>query len=306
MSALTPLLRLPLLLLCLVCMPSLHAAAPGQAPAFELATPQGEIVRFPAAAQGRPTVLMFWPSWCPYSRALQPYVQAIWEDYRGVGVNVWTINFKEDKDPVQVMKERGLSFPVLLKGDEVAKDYRIAYTPWLVVIDGGNRIVYTRPPSPPTPIDTAKEVRAVLNGLLGDQAVPLPTSYPKPYDLHLRSPDSVNQRLKPAPVAESEWKPWVERYLAAIPPDEAVAGMPAKGPIADGKAAIALARELWTATFGADATLNQAPYRSYRKGNRWVVLGQGGSGRLGEGYVLVVEHDSGRVIRLRDEGAAKE
>ena len=107
-------------------------------------------------------------------------------------------------------------------------------------------------------------------------------------------------------MAESEWKPWVERYLAAIPPDEAVAGMPAKGPIADGKAAIALARELWTATFGADATLNQAPYRSYRKGNRWVVLGQGGSGRLGEGYVLVVEHDSGRVIRLRDEGAAKE
>jgi len=277
------------------------ATAPAEAPAFSLQTPQGETVEFPAAAQGRPTVLMFWPSWCPFSRALQPYVQAIWEDYRAAGVNVWTINIKEDRDPVAVMKERGLSFPLLIKGDAVSQRYHIQYTPWLVVVDGSNRIVYTRPPKPPTPIDTAKEVRAVLNGLLGDQAVPLPTTYPKPYDLHLKTEADLGKKLAPKPVPVSEWAPWVEKYLAGIGADEIVTNMPAQGPLADGKAAIAAARNVWSAAYGAEQTLTQAPYRSYRKGNRWVVLGSGESGaeaKLGEGFIAVIEADSGRVVRV--------
>lgn len=272
------------------------AAPPVQAPAFRLQTPQGETVDFPAAAHGRPTVLMFWPSWCPFSRALQPYVQAIWEDYRGVGVNVWTINIKEDKDPVQVMKDRGLSFPLLLQGDEVSKAYRLQYTPWLVVIDGGNRIVYTRPPHPPTPVDTATEVRIALNGLLGERALPLPERYPRPYDLHLRG--DAARSPPTATVPDSEWRAWADQQLAAIPAEERVAGIAPRGPVADGKAAIALARTLWTETYGAEPTLLQAPYRSFRRGPRWIVVGTAASGRLGEGFLLVVERDGGQVIRL--------
>jgi thiol-disulfide isomerase/thioredoxin len=277
------------------------AAAPEMAPAFSLKTPQGETVEFPTAAQGRPTVLMLWPSWCPFSRALQPYVQAIWEDYRGAGVNVWTINIKEDKDPVAVMKERGLSFPLLIDGDAVSRTYRLQYTPWLVVVDGSNRIVYTRPPSPPTPIDTAKEVRAALNGLLGDKAVPLPTSYPKPYDLHLKKEEDLGKKLAPRAIPASEWTPWVEHYLAGVGEQDVVAGLAAQGPVPDGKTAIARAREIWSATYGAEQTLTQAPYRTYRKGNRWVVLASGESGaeaRLGEGFICVIAADSGRVLRV--------
>lgn len=278
-----------------------YAAAPSEAPAFSLQTPEGERVAFPAAAEGRPTVLMFWPSWCPFSRALQPYVQAIWQDYRAAGVNVWTINIKEDKDPVAVMKERGLSFPLLLNGDEVSRRYRLQYTPWLVVIDGSNHIVYTRPPSPPTPIDTAKEVRAVLNGLLGSNAVPLPASYPKPYDLHLKRVEDLGKQLVPKAIPASEWGPWVERYLAGIGEGEAVSGMTASGAIADGKAAIAKAREVWTASYGSEQTLSQAPYRSYRKGNRWIVLASGEAGaeaKLGDGFICVLEADTGKVLRV--------
>ncbi|MES2885859.1 MAG: TlpA disulfide reductase family protein [Pseudomonadota bacterium] len=278
-----------------------QAKAPTEAPAFSLETPQGETVNFPAAAEGRPTVLMFWPSWCPFSRALQPYVQNIWEDYRTAGVNVWTINIREDKDPVAVMKQRGLSFPLLIAGDAVSKAYRIQYTPWLVVVDGGNRIVYTRPPKPPTPVDTAREVRAVLNGLLGAKAVPLPASYPKPYDLHLKSEQDLGKKLAPQPIAAGEWGPWVERYLAGIGESEMVQDLAPRGAVADGKGAIALAREVWSESFGAEQTLAQAPYRSYRKGNRWVVLASGEAGaeaRLGEGFICVIEADTGRVLRI--------
>ena len=288
----------------LLCVALLALAAPGfgaslpTAPAWSLKTPQGETVNFPADAKARPTVLMFWPSWCPFSRALQPYVDDIWKDYRDAGVNVWTLNIKEDRDPVQVMRERGLSFPLLIEADAVARKYGLEYTPWLVVIDGKNRIVYTRPPSPPTPVHTAKEVRAKLNQLLGAKAVPLPASYPKPYDLHLKDPATLNLRLAPEPVAQSEWQPWVEKYLAAIPAVEAVKDLAPRGAINDGKTAITQARELWTQRYGDELTREWAPYRAYRQDDRWVVLGDGPGGALGAGLILVIEASSGRVIRI--------
>src|SRR3546814_15204168 len=61
------------------------------------------------------------------------------------GVQVWTINIKETGDAVQAMHDRGLSFPLLLNGDALIQSYGITRTPWLVVVDGNNRIAYTRP-----------------------------------------------------------------------------------------------------------------------------------------------------------------
>lgn len=292
------------LIAALLLAPAALAASPAKAPGWILKTPEGATVKFPADARGKPTVLMFWPSWCPFSRALQPYVNDIWKDYKDHGVNVWTLNIKEDKDPVQVMKERGLSFPVLLNADDVALRYGLEYTPWLVVIDGQNNIVYTRPPKPPTPIDTAKEVRAKLNELLGPgKGVALPESYPKPYDLHLKDPATLNQRLEPRKIAEKEWGPWLDRYLAGIPEAESVKDFPARGEIANGKAAIALARELWTKKFGEDAAHDAAPYNAYRKDTRWVVVGNGLDGKLGSGLIAVFDAATGRVIRLQQGGA---
>ena len=274
------------------------AAGPALAPAWSLNTPGGSTVNFPADAQGRPSVLLFWPSWCPFSRALQPYVQDIWVDYRDAGVNVWTLNIRERGDPVQAMKDRGLSFPLLLAADALIPSYGINRTPWLVVVDGGNRIVYTRPPNPPTPIDVAKAVRVTLNGLLGDKAVALPTSYPPPYDLHLKKKEDQVDRSAPTPIAESEWEPWVEQYLAGMGPDEQVEDLVPRGPIAKGKDALALAREIWTERYGVDLVRAQAPYRAFRRNDRWIVLGQGLSSKLGEGLVLVVRAEDGQVLRV--------
>lgn len=290
--------------LCLLLCLSLGARAadePGPitvAPSWTLQMPEGKTVNYPADARGRPTVLLFWPSWCPFSRALQPYVQDIWVDYRDRGVNVWTLNIKEDGDPVAVMRERGLSFPLLLKADAVANDYRVSRTPWLVVMDGQQNILYTRPANPPTPIDVAKRAREVLNGLLGDQAVPLPTSYPPPYDLHLKRKEDMVDRTKPTPIAENEWQPWVVKYLDAIPSNETREDIPPRGRIEKGKDAIAVARELWTARYGEEAVNAEAPYRAFRRNTRWIVLGQGLERKLGTGMVLVIEHESGQVVRL--------
>ena len=37
------------------------------APSFSLRTPAGGSVRYPEVADGQPSVLMFWPAWCPLS-----------------------------------------------------------------------------------------------------------------------------------------------------------------------------------------------------------------------------------------------
>src|SRR3546814_20443168 len=88
-----------------------------------LQTPDGKTVQFPEDARHQPSVLLFWPSWCPYSRALQPYVQDIWNDYRDAGVQVWTINIQETGDAAQAMHDPGLSLPLLLYGDALIQSY---------------------------------------------------------------------------------------------------------------------------------------------------------------------------------------
>ncbi|NKF24606.1 NTF2 fold immunity protein [Solimonas marina] len=266
-------------------------AALETAPAWTLKTPNGETVHFPQDAQHQPSVLLFWPSWCPYSRALQPYVQSIWEDYRDAGVHVWTINIMENGDPVQAMKARGLSFPLLLNGDPLVATYGITRTPWLVVVDGDDHIVYTRPAHPGSPINVAKQVRTTLNGLLGEHAVPLPASYPPAYDLHLRQ--KVTQ-----PAPDAEWKAWALQYLGSVGADEKVADIAPLGPVSDGRQVIEIARKLWTERYGEEQVAIQGPFRSYRWNQRWVVSGLASAGHLGEGFILVVDASTGQVLRI--------
>ena len=276
------------------------AASPQLAPAWSLKTPDGKTVNFPKDAQGRPTVLLFWPSWCPFSRALQPYVQDIWNDYQAAGVKVWTINILETGDPVQTMKDRGLSFPLLLNGDPLRDSYGIVRTPWLVVIDGQNRIVYTRPSNPPTPIDVAKAVRAKLNELLGAKAVPLPTSYPPPYDLHLKKPEDLVDRRVPLKLPPAQWQPWSQKYLAGLGADERLDDGKTRGVIADGSTAIKAALAVWTEKFGKARVRDDAPYRAYRWNAQWIVLGRGLETELGNSLVAVFDADSGALRRVTD------
>lgn len=277
---------------------ALHAAEPDYAPAWVLQTPAGETVQFPEDAGGHPSVLLFWPSWCPYSRALQPYVQDIWRDYSAVGVKVWTINIRERGDPVAAMRQRDLHFPLLLKGDGLIPRYHIVRTPWLVVVAGDGRIVYTRPANPGGPVAVAKAVRAALNALLGTRAVPLPQHYPPPYDLHLKDRSTVDLvGSAPLPLPESEWLPWVERYLLELP--EASADAALLGRVADGKTAIGLARAAWSETYGAEAVRSLAPFRAFMRDGVWVIVTTGGPG-MGRGLVYALDQSSGRVRAIED------
>lgn len=114
------------------------------APAWTLPSPEGAPVRFPDAASGRPAVVLFWATWCPYCKALMPRLDEIRSEYALSGVRIFAVNIWEDGDPVAFVREAGFDFVLALGGDEVAKAYGVIGTPGLFVVDGAGAITMNR------------------------------------------------------------------------------------------------------------------------------------------------------------------
>lgn len=130
----------------------------------------GEPVTFPAVAGGKPAVVVFWATWCPYCKAFMPYLEAIQRDYAADGVQIIAINALERGigDPEAYLE--GLGFPVLgiLEGDDIAVAYDVQFIPGLMVVDGAGLVSYRRastdlPPGRTLAEFWAREVREALD-----------------------------------------------------------------------------------------------------------------------------------------------
>ena len=62
----------------------------------------------------RPTIVLFWATWCPYCRALMPHLQSILDEY-GEQVEVIALNIREDEDPVEYLDRFGFQFRLTLR-----------------------------------------------------------------------------------------------------------------------------------------------------------------------------------------------
>ena len=118
-----------------------------RAPPFELADPAGTVVSFPAAARNKPSVILFWATWCPYCKALMPLLEDVRQEFSDVGVEVFALNVWEDGDPVSRIDDGGFDFRLLLDADKVADAYDVRGTPGLFVVNSAGMIVYRRRPS---------------------------------------------------------------------------------------------------------------------------------------------------------------
>jgi thiol-disulfide isomerase/thioredoxin len=134
----------------------------------------GHTVNFPAVAEGKPAVVVFWATWCPYCKAFMPYLKNISADYAQYGVKIVAIDAKEDGrgDPRAYVQSLGFSPVSIANGDEIAKAYGIQYIPGLLIVDGKGKVAYRRPW---TDLPAGKavgelwdgQVRTALNGLVG-------------------------------------------------------------------------------------------------------------------------------------------
>lgn len=115
------------------------------APAFTGLDEFGNEVNFPAVIDGKPTILFFWATWCPYCKAFMPHLEQIKKDY-GDEINVVMINHKERGagDPVAYIK--GLDFKVtaVLDGDSIGDAYTVDFIPGLMIASADGRMAWKR------------------------------------------------------------------------------------------------------------------------------------------------------------------
>ena len=116
------------------------------APAFTGLDEHGNEVSFPAVIDGKPTIMVFWATWCPYCKAFMPYLRQIQKDYGSEKINVVMINHKERGagDPAAYIM--GLDFDVIavLDGDAIGDDYSVDFIPGLMIASGDGHIAWKR------------------------------------------------------------------------------------------------------------------------------------------------------------------
>lgn len=111
-----------------------------RAPRFALRDLDGKRVRFPADAGSRPVALLFWATWCPYCKALMPRLAQL-RAPDGQPLTVYAVNFAEQGDHSETLRQMDLPFVMLLHGDSVAESYAVQRVPALFLVKDG-RVLY--------------------------------------------------------------------------------------------------------------------------------------------------------------------
>ncbi len=100
----------------------------------------GEAVQL-SSFQGRPTLLVFWATWCPYCKKLLPGIARLNSKYEPLGLKVLAVNIKEDWKPEVYWRNHEYQFDTVLAGDEVANIYGISGTPGVVFIAPSGQVL---------------------------------------------------------------------------------------------------------------------------------------------------------------------
>lgn len=107
-----------------------------EAPNFTLTDTAGQPHTL-AAYRGKPVILYFWASWCPYCVDEMPELSLFRDSYQDEGLEVLAINILESTEHVRgFIKEKDLSYPVLLdESGRVTRSFLVRATPTYIFID---------------------------------------------------------------------------------------------------------------------------------------------------------------------------
>lgn len=84
--------------------------------------------------QGRPVILVFWATWCPYCKKLLPGIAELNDKYAEKGLKIIAVNIKEDWKPEVYWRNHEYKFDAVLEGDALADKYGVMGTPGIVFI----------------------------------------------------------------------------------------------------------------------------------------------------------------------------
>jgi thiol-disulfide isomerase/thioredoxin len=110
---------------------------------WTLTTQEGNNISL-ADYQGKPVILHFWATWCPYCKKLQPKLVELEEKYKNTGIKIVAISFNEDEgaNPQDSINQRGYQFITAVEGDKVALRYGVKGTPTTFFINRNGKIIF--------------------------------------------------------------------------------------------------------------------------------------------------------------------
>lgn len=137
----------------------------------------GDTVKFPGVLEGKPAVILFWATWCPYCKAFMPRAAEIQAEYAEAGVKIIGLNHKERGYGDAGAYAKSLGFPLIAiaDADAIGDAWGIDFIPGLLVVDGDGSIAYRRrstslPAGQKVSQIWASEVRAALDQILQSNA----------------------------------------------------------------------------------------------------------------------------------------
>lgn len=192
------------------------------APAFALKDAEG-VERTLASYKGKVVVMDFWATWCGPCRIAMPALQRLHEKYKDKPVVILGMNAEGggDGDPVQFKKDKGYTYPLLLKADAISDRYRVQGLPTFYVISGDGAIVWggiglegPAGVARPTPKDYETHLEATLTALIDRELDKLAkTPAPKESAQAPKAGAKEKANATPAKRASAPW-PHDERLLA--------------------------------------------------------------------------------------------
>lgn len=100
---------------------------------------EGREVTLSEVTADKPVVLMFWATWCPYCKALMPHLQSLRIEH-GDDIEILAVSFRDDGDPVGLVRDTGYDFTTIPGGDDVASEYGVTGTPRVYVLDADRQV----------------------------------------------------------------------------------------------------------------------------------------------------------------------
>ena len=128
----------------------------------------GNEVSFPDVIDGKPTVVVFWATWCPYCNAFMPNLGRIQKDYGEDKINVIVINAKErgQGDPAAYVANLDFDVIGVAEGDSIADEYGVRFIPGLLIADSKGNLAWKRDS---TDLPAGKTVADFWEGLVREQ-----------------------------------------------------------------------------------------------------------------------------------------
>ncbi|MBN2286197.1 MAG: TlpA family protein disulfide reductase [Tissierellales bacterium] len=112
------------------------------APDFSLEDLDGHVVTL-SDLIGKPVIINFWTTWCPYCVDEMPDLQRLYEKYEQDGLMVLAINVQESNDKIsKFLEEENIKLPILLdKNGSVAAVYGANSIPLTLAINDKGEVV---------------------------------------------------------------------------------------------------------------------------------------------------------------------